>query len=81
MSGPPSVLALLLVSRVAFGVRCLVYSEDDVAVFEGGGGCVDRALEGGRDVADDDGSLSLAFIDPCVALAAVGRVPDAVLSH
>ena len=65
-----------LVSRVAFGVYCLVDSEDDVADFERGGGCVDRALEGGRDVADDDGSLSLAFINPCVGLAAVGRVPD-----
>ena len=67
--GVGSFVCARLVSRVAFGVRCLVDREDDVAVFEGGGGCVNRALEGGRDVADDDGSLSLAFIDPCVGLA------------
>ena len=74
--GVGSSVCARLVSRVAFGVHRLINSEDDVAVFERGGGCVDRALEGGRDVADDDGSLSLAFINPCVGLAAVGRVPD-----
>ena len=74
--GVGSFVCARLVSCVAFGVRCLVDSEDDVAVFERGGGCVDRALEGGRDVAYDDGSLSLAFINPCVGLAAVGRVPN-----
>ena len=74
--GVGSSVCARLVSRVTFGMRCLVDSEDDVAVFERGGGCVDRAFGGGWDVADDDWSLSLALVDPCVGLAAVGRVVD-----
>lgn len=34
------------------------------------------ALEGGGDVADDEGSLALAFVNPRGGLAAVGRVAD-----
>jgi hypothetical protein len=71
----PCVLAVYR-ARVAFGVECLVNCEDDVAVFERGSGCVDGSLEGGGDVADDEGSLALAFINPRGGLAAVGRVAD-----
>ena len=71
----PCVLAVYR-ARVAFGVECLVNCEDDVAVFERGSGCVDGSLEGGGDVADDEGSLALAFVNPRGGLAAVGRVAD-----
>jgi hypothetical protein len=78
-SGPPSVCSCCVPRArtcVAFGVECLVNCEDDVAVFERGSGCVDGLLEGGGDVADDEGSLALAFVNPRGGLAAVGRVAD-----